>query len=73
MGTYCDSLDDESVEMMAYALCRDDGCDDPERMTYEYNEGVPEPYGPVWTRYIDDAITALLGPLSARPAREGRA
>ncbi len=65
MGMYCDGLDDNAVERKAYDLCVADGCDDPERMTYEYNEGVPEPYGPVWSRYINEAIEAL----AATPAR----
>lgn len=59
MGTYCDSLDDEAVERKAWALAIEDGNDDPERMTYENDGGVLYPYGPVWSRYIDDAVAAL--------------
>lgn len=64
MGTYCDNHDDETVERKAFDLALADGNEDPERMTYKNDGGVPYPYGPIWSRYIDDAVAAL-GALSA--------
>lgn len=59
MGTYADNYDDEEVERKAIALCIADGCDDPERMTYENDGGILYPYGPLWSQYIGDAVAAL--------------
>ena len=35
---WCDKIDDEIVERKAWDLAVADGCEDPERMTYE-NDG----------------------------------
>lgn len=61
MGTYSQRFDDEAVQAKAWELAELDGNDDPERMTYESDGGVLYPYGPVWSRYINDAIDALEG------------
>lgn len=58
-GTYADDLDDQVVEEKAFDICKADGNDDPERMTYENDGGIPYPWGPLWGHYINDAIEAL--------------
>ncbi len=60
MGLYCDNLDDQAVEEKAWDLAVADGNEDPERMTYENDGGVLYPYGPIWSRYIDDAVKTLI-------------
>ena len=59
MGTYSSDFDDEAVEHRAYDICLADGNEDPERMTYVNHDGIPEPYGPVWSLYINEAVHAL--------------
>lgn len=59
MGTYADDLDDTEVERKAFDLCEADGVEDPEQMTYESDGGILMPWGPIWSRYIDAAVSAL--------------
>lgn len=59
MGIYADDLDDNDVERKAFDLCKADGVEDPEWMTYESDGGILMPYGPIWSRYIDAAVAAL--------------
>ena len=62
MGLYSSDLDDHAVEEKAFEICLADGNDDPERMTYVNNDGIPEPYGPMWSQYINEAVHALQAP-----------
>ena len=59
MGHYADDLDDEAVEMKAVELCEEAGASDAFAMTYINDDGIPQPYGPAWSWYVEAAVDLL--------------